>query len=74
MPADARRASASCPDPDISRAYAQLQVNRVAAARGRPADRCGSRSTRTPGDVSFGFIGEERVNVVELNLALQRLE
>jgi K+-transporting ATPase ATPase C chain len=73
VPADAVTASASGLDPDISPAYAQLQVNRVAAARGLSIDQVRVLvGAHTKGRI-LGFIGEERVNVVQLNLALQRL-
>jgi len=73
VPPDALTASASGLDPDISPAYAQLQVDRVAAARRLPAGQVrGLVDAHTKGRI-LGFIGEERVNVVELNLALQRL-
>ncbi len=73
VPPDALTASASGLDPDISPAYAELQVNRVAAARGLPAEQVrGLVQSHTDGR-SLGFIGEERVNVLELNLALQQL-
>jgi K+-transporting ATPase ATPase C chain len=73
VPPDALTASASGLDPDISPAYAYQQVNRVAAARGL-----------TPGQVrrlvkehlegrTLGFLGQARVDVVTLNLALARL-
>ena len=68
---DALTASGSGLDPDISPAYAHWQVARVAAARGVPADavrRLVSEQTTAP---SLGFLGQERVNVLDLNLALQ---
>jgi len=73
LPADAATASGSGLDPDISPAYARLQVARVAAARALPDDRVAQlveRSVETP---LFGFLGEERVNVLKLNLALDAL-
>ncbi|HEU5001136.1 MAG TPA: potassium-transporting ATPase subunit KdpC [Lapillicoccus sp.] len=69
-PADALTASASGLDPDISVAYATWQVPRVAAARGLPADRVRALvDDHTKGRI-LGFLGQPRVNVTELNLAL----
>ncbi len=74
VPVDAVTASGSGLDPDISSAYARLQVRRVAEARGLPqaeVERLVARHTSGP---DLGFIGEARVNVVELNLALDEAE
>ncbi|MEP6563025.1 MAG: K(+)-transporting ATPase subunit C [Nakamurella sp.] len=73
VPPDALTASASGLDPDISPAYAQLQVNRVATARGLTADQVGELVAAHTQGRTLGFIGEERVNVLDLNLALNQL-
>ena len=73
VPPDALTASASGLDPDISPEYALLQVNRVADARGLPADQVRDLVQAHIQGRSLGFIGEERVNVLELNIALNQL-
>lgn len=69
-PAEALTASASGLDPDISPAYARWQVARVASARGMSVGSVQALvDAHTKGRV-LGFLGEERVNVTELDLAL----
>lgn len=73
IPPDAVTASASGLDPDISPEYAQLQVARVAAARGLDTAAVATLvADRTTGR-TLDFIGEPRVNVLELNLALEQM-
>ncbi|WP_136055760.1 K(+)-transporting ATPase subunit C [Microbacterium sp. K24] len=70
VPADAVTASGSGLDPHISVAYALLQVPRVAEARGMSEqDLRAIVESRIQGR-DLGFLGEERINVAELNLAL----
>lgn len=69
VPADAVTTSASGLDPDISPAFAALQVPRVAAARKLPADQV---QALVADNTTHGF-GEVLVNVLALNLALDRL-
>lgn len=74
VPADAVTASGSGLDPHISVAYALLQVPRVAEARGLSAQEVrGLVESRIQGR-DLGFLGEERINVAELNLALDDRE
>jgi len=70
VPVDAVTASASGLDPDVSPANALLQVHRVAAARGLSDDQVLNLvNQHTEGRTLF-VLGEPRVNVLELNLAL----
>jgi potassium-transporting ATPase KdpC subunit len=73
LPADMLTASGSGLDPDISPADAALQVARIAKARGVSPDDIDALLRRNVAGRSLGIFGEKRVNVLELNLALDRL-
>jgi K+-transporting ATPase ATPase C chain len=72
VPADAVTASGSGLDPHISPAYADLQVNRVAKARGVSPDQVRELVLANQDGPVLGFIGDARVNVLQLNIALDQ--
>ena len=74
VPPDALTASGSGLDPDISQAYAFIQVNRVANARGLDATAVRNLVEALTSRPILGFIGQERVNVLKLNIALQMMK
>ncbi len=74
IPVDAVNSSASGLDPEISPANAWIQAYRVAAVRHLPRTTVDGLIARYTTGRGLGFSGEEGVNVLELNLALDRLE
>ena len=73
VPVDAANTSASGIDPDISPANADIQAHRVAAVRHLPLSTVLSLVSKYTHGRGLGFSGEPGVNVLELNLALDRL-
>jgi K+-transporting ATPase ATPase C chain len=73
IPPDAVTASGSGLDPGISPQNAAIQVNRVAAARHLPVSRVKSLVAKYTQGRILGFLGEPRVNVLNLNIALDQL-
>jgi K+-transporting ATPase ATPase C chain len=72
IPADAVTGSASGLDPDISPANAEAQSARVANARGLPVEQVMQLIGQLTERPALGFLGEARVNVLKLNLALDQ--
>ncbi|MDE3180250.1 MAG: potassium-transporting ATPase subunit KdpC [Acidobacteriota bacterium] len=72
IPADLVTASASGLDPDISPASAEAQAERIARARGMSLSEVRRLIRENTSGRQLAFLGEPRVNVLELNLALDR--
>ncbi len=73
IPVDAVNTSASNLDPEISQANAWIQAHRIASKRGLTLSAVDSLIARYTDERGLGFSGERGVNVLELNLALDRL-
>ena len=73
VPPDALTASASGLDPDISPAYARLQVDRIAAERNLPAADVATLVEANTTSRPLGVLGDPQVNVLRLNLALETM-
>ena len=74
VPVDAANSSASGIDPDISQANASIQAHRIAAVRQIPVFKIDALIANHTTPRSLGIFGEPAVNVLELNLALDRLQ
>jgi K+-transporting ATPase ATPase C chain len=74
LPSDAVSSSASGLDPDISPAYADLQVARVARERGLSQAAVRALVAQYTSGRTLGILGAPRVNVLKLNLALDKLK
>lgn len=74
VPVDAATASASGLDPEISQANARIQAHRVAAVRNVSLSTVDDLISRYTSGRGLGFSGEPGVNVLELNLALDRMQ
>jgi K+-transporting ATPase ATPase C chain len=74
VPADAVTASASGLDPEISPAYARLQEARVAKTRGLTVAQVDVPVKPYENGRDLGFVGEPRVSVLQLNLALDKAD
>jgi K+-transporting ATPase ATPase C chain len=73
IPVDLLTTSGSGLDPDISVAAARFQAPRIASVRGLPLDQVTALIDANTTQKTLGFLGEPRVNVLELNIALQEV-
>ena len=73
VPPDAITSSGSGLDPDISPQYAAIQVDRVAKARSLPVSEVQALVKKYTQSRNLGFLGEPRVDVLNLNIALNKL-
>jgi K+-transporting ATPase ATPase C chain len=74
IPVDLVTSSGSGLDPDISVAAANYQAPRVARVRGLNLDQVNALIRQNTHGRIFGFLGEQTVNVLELNLALDKIQ
>ncbi|MFE5841309.1 potassium-transporting ATPase subunit C [Streptomyces niveus] len=74
VPPDAVTSSGSGLDPAISPQYADIQIHRIAKLNNLPVSKVQNLVNQHTDDRILGFIGEPRVNVLELNIALKALE
>ena len=72
IPVDAITSSASGVDPDISQANARIQARRISKVRGIPLDRVNQLIDDNTDGRALGVLGEPGVNVLELNIALDK--
>ena len=72
IPVDAITSSASGVDPDISQANARIQAHRISKVRGLPLDRVNELIDDNTDGRALGVLGEPGVNVLELNIALDK--
>ena len=72
IPVDAITSSASGVDPDISQANARIQAHRISKVRGLPLDRVNQLIDDNTDGRALGVLGEPGVNVLELNIALDK--
>ena len=72
IPDDAITTSASGLDPDVSPAYARVQADRIARARGVPSETVLKVIAEQTQEPALGFLGQAHVNVLQTNLALDK--